>query len=52
MRVLRRPDVWVAITPAIRVASPERTPLGAENSQRGAYPTPPFANPDCLGVWV
>jgi len=50
VRVLRRPDVWVAITPAIRVASPERTPLGAENSQRGAYPTRHSRTPTAWGV--
>ncbi len=49
VRGIQRVATTVAITPATTVASPERRGSRAPKAQRGAYPTPPVADPDFLG---
>ena len=51
MRPVRVVASTVAITPAITVASPDRTTLPAANDQRGATTPSPVAHPDSLGLF-
>ena len=52
MRGIRWIATTVAITPASRVASPERSTHPAPKVQRVATPPPPVANPDFMGLLV
>ena len=52
MKGIYRVASAVAITPASRVASPERSTHPAPKVQRVATPPPPVANPDFMGLLV
>lgn len=49
MKGTHRVATTVAVTPASRAASPERSTLTREKCQRVAAPSPPVADPDSLG---
>ncbi len=51
MKGIYRVASAVAITPASRVASPERSIYPAPKAQRVATTPPPVANPDSLGLF-